>query len=331
MSAIAESHVEEAALMWLSELGYAAVNGLEIGPDGSTPERENYGEVLLLDRLRAAIERLNPSLAPRRPRGGARQDRADARRRRWSRKTAACIAISSRACRSRCAGQTEPISGEQARLDRLRRPRRQRLARGQPVHGHREPREPAARRRDLRQRPAARRDRTEEPRRRERDHRRGVPSAPDLQVADRVAVSHQRRADDLRRPRRADRLADRRPRAVHALAHNQRRRSRAEGNARTGNRAQGRVRTPPVPRLPQGLHRLRRHGARRRQNPRGLSPVPCRAARGRVHARGDRARRRPQGRGDLAHPGLGQEPADGLLRGRDHQAPGDAEPDPRAC
>ena len=37
-------------------------NGLDIGPDGSEPERENYGDVLLLDRLRAAIAKLNPTL-----------------------------------------------------------------------------------------------------------------------------------------------------------------------------------------------------------------------------------------------------------------------------
>src|SRR5271166_1033439 len=61
---IAESHVEEAALAWLSELGYSTVNGLEISPDGWKPERANYGDVLLIDRLRAAIARLNPNLAP---------------------------------------------------------------------------------------------------------------------------------------------------------------------------------------------------------------------------------------------------------------------------
>ncbi len=64
MVSIAESHVEEAAQIWLSELGYSAANGFQIGPDGGKPERENYGEVFLRRRLRAAIERLNPSLAP---------------------------------------------------------------------------------------------------------------------------------------------------------------------------------------------------------------------------------------------------------------------------
>ena len=62
MEGLNESHVEDAALSWLAELGYATVNGLELGPDSSAPERENYGEVLLLTRLREAIDRLNPGL-----------------------------------------------------------------------------------------------------------------------------------------------------------------------------------------------------------------------------------------------------------------------------
>ena len=62
-SGIAESHVEEAALAWLAELGYATANGLDIGPDGDAPERASYGDVLLVDRVRAAIAKLNPTLA----------------------------------------------------------------------------------------------------------------------------------------------------------------------------------------------------------------------------------------------------------------------------
>lgn len=58
----AESHVEEASLVWLSELGYATANGLDIGPDGGNPERENYSDVLLVNRLRSAIAKLNPTL-----------------------------------------------------------------------------------------------------------------------------------------------------------------------------------------------------------------------------------------------------------------------------
>lgn len=62
MSGIAESHVEEAALAWLGELGYGVANGLDIGPDGSTPERASYGDVILAARLKEAIARLNPHL-----------------------------------------------------------------------------------------------------------------------------------------------------------------------------------------------------------------------------------------------------------------------------
>jgi type I restriction enzyme R subunit len=58
----AESHVEEATLAWLSELGYVTANGLDIGPDGGKPERPSYGDVLLIERLRAAIAKLNPTL-----------------------------------------------------------------------------------------------------------------------------------------------------------------------------------------------------------------------------------------------------------------------------
>lgn len=62
MSGFAESHVEDAALAWLSELGYGTANGLDIGPDGDHPERASYGDVLLVNRLGAAIAKLNPTL-----------------------------------------------------------------------------------------------------------------------------------------------------------------------------------------------------------------------------------------------------------------------------
>jgi len=64
MSAVfAESHVEEAALAWLAELGYATANGPEICPDGTKSERAAYADVVLEGRLRDAIARLNPALA----------------------------------------------------------------------------------------------------------------------------------------------------------------------------------------------------------------------------------------------------------------------------
>ena len=59
---IAESHVEDASLAWLRELGYAVTNGLEIAPDSLKSERESYSDVVLIGRLKKAIARLNPSL-----------------------------------------------------------------------------------------------------------------------------------------------------------------------------------------------------------------------------------------------------------------------------
>ena len=57
-----ESHVEDAALEWLAELGYTVLHGPDISPDGPTPERVSYDQVLLTSRLRNALERLNPRL-----------------------------------------------------------------------------------------------------------------------------------------------------------------------------------------------------------------------------------------------------------------------------
>ena len=57
-----ESHVEDAALGWLSGLGYNVIHGPDIAPDGATPERTSYSDVVLTGRLREALARLNPDL-----------------------------------------------------------------------------------------------------------------------------------------------------------------------------------------------------------------------------------------------------------------------------
>lgn len=57
-----ESVVEEAAIEWFEALGYAYVNGGNIAPDSMTPERADYGSVLLEGRLRSALARINPHL-----------------------------------------------------------------------------------------------------------------------------------------------------------------------------------------------------------------------------------------------------------------------------
>ena len=62
MSQFAESHVEDAALEWLSGLGYAVLHGPDISPDSSTLKRVSYDQVLLTTRLRKALARLNSHL-----------------------------------------------------------------------------------------------------------------------------------------------------------------------------------------------------------------------------------------------------------------------------
>jgi type I restriction enzyme R subunit len=61
---IHESHVEEEMLGWFEDLGYEVVFGPDLAPDGSSPERKNYRQVLLEGRLQSALHRLNPELPP---------------------------------------------------------------------------------------------------------------------------------------------------------------------------------------------------------------------------------------------------------------------------
>lgn len=62
MTKFSESHVEDAALEWLSGLGYAVLHGPDISPDGRSPERSSYDQVLLTSRFRTALAKLNPHL-----------------------------------------------------------------------------------------------------------------------------------------------------------------------------------------------------------------------------------------------------------------------------
>ncbi|WP_062784826.1 type I restriction endonuclease subunit R [Novosphingobium capsulatum] len=62
MAKLTESHVEEAALEWLGEMGWQVVYGNDVSPDSARPERAAYGDVLLLGRLREAVARLNPDV-----------------------------------------------------------------------------------------------------------------------------------------------------------------------------------------------------------------------------------------------------------------------------
>ena len=62
MAHLTESTVEQAALAWLEGVGWRVAHGPEIEPDMPAAERANYGEVVLGQRLRDALARLNPAL-----------------------------------------------------------------------------------------------------------------------------------------------------------------------------------------------------------------------------------------------------------------------------
>jgi len=62
VATFSESVVEEAALAWLEGLGYAIRHGPAIAPGEPLAERADYGQVVLEDRLRQALARLDPTL-----------------------------------------------------------------------------------------------------------------------------------------------------------------------------------------------------------------------------------------------------------------------------
>lgn len=64
MTAVNESIVEEAALDWFRDLGYAVAHGPALAPGEPGSERDSFGDVLLVGRLREALCRLNPTLPP---------------------------------------------------------------------------------------------------------------------------------------------------------------------------------------------------------------------------------------------------------------------------
>ncbi|GIW83437.1 MAG: hypothetical protein KatS3mg105_5244 [Gemmatales bacterium] len=64
MKALDEAQLEIAVCDWLKAepLGWEYVHGPTIAPDGEAPERADYGQVVLVERLRNALERINPTI-----------------------------------------------------------------------------------------------------------------------------------------------------------------------------------------------------------------------------------------------------------------------------
>ena len=59
-----EDEIELYHLQLLTELGYEYRCGYDIQPEGSSQERERFGDVILTHRLQSAIERINPNIPP---------------------------------------------------------------------------------------------------------------------------------------------------------------------------------------------------------------------------------------------------------------------------
>jgi type I restriction enzyme R subunit len=62
MKFIVEQDIEDAGLEILQELGYQIIYGPNIAPDGEKPERQRWDDVVLIGRLRNAIDTLNPKV-----------------------------------------------------------------------------------------------------------------------------------------------------------------------------------------------------------------------------------------------------------------------------
>jgi type I restriction enzyme R subunit len=57
-----DTYAEQPTLQWLAELGWEVERGPDLGPGGSSPERDSWRDVVLVGRLRSAVAGLNPEL-----------------------------------------------------------------------------------------------------------------------------------------------------------------------------------------------------------------------------------------------------------------------------
>lgn len=61
-TSLTETHVEAAALEWLTNIGWTVRSGIEIAPGERDAERDDYSQVVLAQRLRKSLALLNPTL-----------------------------------------------------------------------------------------------------------------------------------------------------------------------------------------------------------------------------------------------------------------------------
>ena len=59
-----EQQLEELCLGWFQDAGWRFAHGTDIAPDSSAPERTDYRQVVLRERLLTALARINPHIPP---------------------------------------------------------------------------------------------------------------------------------------------------------------------------------------------------------------------------------------------------------------------------
>ncbi|MDW7777379.1 MAG: type I restriction endonuclease, partial [Methanosarcinales archaeon] len=64
MKLITEDKIETFTIELLEKHGYKYIYAPDIAPDSETPERNRFEDVLLLERLRKAVARINPAIPP---------------------------------------------------------------------------------------------------------------------------------------------------------------------------------------------------------------------------------------------------------------------------
>ena len=61
---LSEQHLEDLCLGWFQETGWQCAHGPDIAPDSSMPERTDYRQVVLRERLLTTLGRINPQIPP---------------------------------------------------------------------------------------------------------------------------------------------------------------------------------------------------------------------------------------------------------------------------
>ena len=59
---ITEDQLEQLCLDWFQSIGYDYVCGYDIAPDGDSPERTDYRQIILHDRLLSSLVAINPHI-----------------------------------------------------------------------------------------------------------------------------------------------------------------------------------------------------------------------------------------------------------------------------